>query len=64
MFDLEQLKKTSGLAPDVFALVERIVRADFGDDQMMFELHLVRILQSLQRGEITLAQILPEQIPA
>ncbi|MEW6231534.1 MAG: hypothetical protein AB1566_04350 [Chloroflexota bacterium] len=64
MFDLERLKITSGLAPDIFARVEQKVREDFHDDEMMFELHLVRIIQALKEGRVTLEQVLAEKIPA
>ncbi len=30
----------------------------------MFELHLVRVLQALKQGRITLEQILAESVPA
>ncbi len=64
MFDLEQIKRTSGLTTDILALLERKVREDFRDDEMMFEIHLVRIIQSLKEGRMTLEQVLGEQIPA
>jgi hypothetical protein len=64
MFDLEQLKRTSRLDTDILALIERKVREDFRDDEMMFEIHLVRIIQSLKEGRMTLDQVLDEQVPA
>ena len=64
MFDLEQLRITSGLDTDILALIERKVREDFRDDEMMFEIHLVRIIQSLKEGRMTLDQVLGGQVPA
>lgn len=64
MFDLEQIKRTSGLTTDILALLERKVREDFRDDEMMFEIHLVRIIRSLKEGRMTLEQVLGEQVPA
>jgi hypothetical protein len=64
MFDLEQLKRTSGLDTAILALIERKVREDFRDDEMMFEIHLVRIILSLKEGRVTLDQVLGEQVPA
>ncbi len=63
MFDLEQAKRASGLAPDVLARVERRVREDLPDDEMLFELHLIRTLQALKDKTVTLKQILEEQVP-
>ncbi len=63
MFDLDKVKKESGLAPQVLARIERLVREDF-DDEMMFELHFIRAIHALRDGKMTLEHLLDEQIPA
>lgn len=64
MFDLQRLKTESGLSPQILEQLERIVREDFPDDEMQFELHLMRLLRALKTGRITLAQVLGEPMPA
>ncbi|MBI5302960.1 MAG: hypothetical protein HY868_12555 [Chloroflexi bacterium] len=64
MFDLTYLKQTSGLDQVVLRQVEQKVQADYPDDAMLFELHLVRVLLALKQGWITLEQILSERVPA
>ncbi|MBM3130368.1 MAG: hypothetical protein FJ009_17285 [Chloroflexi bacterium] len=64
MFDLTQLKQQSGLPAEVLEQIEQAIRADYPDDDMMFELHLVRVLQALKQRRITLEQILAEPVPA
>lgn len=64
MFDLTDLKQTSGLSLAVLRQIEQKVQADYPDDAMLFELHLVRVLLALKQGWITLDQILTERVPA
>jgi len=64
MFDLKRLEQASGLPPAVLEQIEQAIQADYPDDAMMFELHLVRVLQALKEGRITIEQILAEPVPA
>ncbi len=64
MFDLEYLKQTSGLTAAILNEIEQAIKADYPDDDMMFELHFVRVLQALKQGRITIEQILAEPVPA
>ncbi|MBT3190918.1 MAG: hypothetical protein HN341_00020 [Verrucomicrobia bacterium] len=41
-----------------------LVRRDFPDDDMMFELHVLRALMAVESGKVTVAQILEEVDPA
>ena len=62
MFDIEKVKQESGLPADVLARLEELVRAEFRDDPMMFELHLVRVIQSIQDGSLTVEEALAENV--
>ena len=64
MFDITHLKQTCDLPPAVLDQIERAIKADYPDDDMLFELHLVRVLQALKQGRITLEQILAEPVAA
>ncbi len=59
MFDLEKVKRESGLAPSVLTRIEEKVREDF-DDEMMFELHLIRAIHAVRDGRLTIEQLLEE----
>ena len=55
-FDWKQLASDAGLTTEqVDALVAR-VRADFPDDPMMFDLHMLRACNAIRDGRVTAAQ--------
>ncbi len=62
MYDLAKAKQESGLKDEQLARLEAQVRAEFSTDDMMFELHLIRVLEAIQKGWITVGQAL--EIPA
>lgn len=53
IFNLESLKKECGLMPAQLARLEQDARNEFPHDEMMFELHLLRILEAIQKGWLT-----------
>ncbi len=63
MFDLEKVKRDSGLNAEVLSHIEQRVRQDF-DDEMMFEIHFIRAINALRDGKVTLAQLNEEAVPA
>jgi hypothetical protein len=64
MFDLVHLEQASGLSPAVLKQVEQKVKEDSHDDEMLFELHLVRIFHALKEGRLTVDQVLREYATA
>ncbi|MBI3741139.1 MAG: hypothetical protein HY257_05220 [Chloroflexi bacterium] len=64
MFDLEKIKRESGLPRDVLARLEAKVKAEFRDDAMMFELHFVRVITAIKQGTLSLDQAFAEPVPA
>lgn len=64
MFDLERIKKESGLEPKDLARLEVKIRQEFEGDAMMFELHFLRIVKALKEGWITPEEALAEGVEA
>ena len=50
MYDINAAYKKSGLTKREFEKIKSEVRADFPNDDMMFELHVIRILNAIKRG--------------
>ncbi len=50
MYDIEAAFKKSGLTVEEFERIKSEVRADFPNDDMMFELHIIRILNAIKKG--------------
>lgn len=62
MFDLDKIKKESGLDARTLSRLEQMVRESFQSDDMMFELHLVRIMKAIKEGWITPEEALAEDV--
>jgi hypothetical protein len=45
-FDLEKAAKESGLSEETVRKIEKEVREEFPDDDMMYELHVLRAIES------------------
>jgi len=54
MFNLEEVKRASGLSPNELARLEEEIRREFEGDEMMFELHLIRAIRAIKEGWVTL----------
>ncbi len=64
MFDLEELKRASGLSRKQLTDLEAQLRTELGEDELMVELHLMRVLEALQQGWITGAEALSVEAKA
>ena len=64
MFDLERLKQESDLPADVFARLADLVRREYRDDPLLFELHLVRVIQGIRNGSLTVEEALADTVTA
>lgn len=62
IFNLEETKRKSGLSAHELAQLEERVRREFEGDEMMFELHLIRVLKALKEGWVTLEEALSESV--
>lgn len=58
MFDLEELKRASGLSREQLTKLEAQLRTELGEDELMVELHLVRVLEALRHEWITVSDAL------
>ena len=50
MYDIEAAYKKSGLTEKEFEEIKSEVKSDFPNDEMMFELHVIRILNAIKKG--------------
>jgi len=64
MFDLEELKRASGLSRKQLTDLEAQLRTELGEDELMVELHLMRVLEALRWGWITGAEALSVEAKA
>lgn len=64
MFDLEELKRRSGLSAEQLVQLEAQIRQEFGGDELLAELHLVRVLEALRRGWISPEEALLPEVQA
>lgn len=51
MFNYEAIAKRINLPEDRLSKIGKIIRKDFPRDEMMFELHMLRVLMALERKE-------------
>ena len=58
MFDYEKFEKELKLPKDTVIKIRASVREEFPKDDMMYELHLVRVYSALQKGEIKIEDVL------
>ncbi|MDD3493834.1 MAG: hypothetical protein PHZ21_00230 [Candidatus Bipolaricaulis sp.] len=62
LFDLEEAKRESGLSTEELLRLEQVLNAELGHDQMMYELHLIRVLKAIKEGWVSLEQALSESV--
>ena len=60
MFNYEAIAKRINLPEDRLSEIGKIIRKDFPRDEMMFELHMLRVLMPLERKDLTLEDLLKE----
>lgn len=57
-FDYVAVGRESHLTPEQMAAIEALERREFPDDQMMFELHMLRVLEQIRGGRLKLSDVL------
>jgi len=60
MFNLEEIKRESGLSAAELARLEEQIKREFEGDEMMFELHLIRAIKAIKKGWVTLQEALED----
>jgi len=58
MFDYRWVAKRAGISEQDLTHLCQVIREDFPDDEMMFELHVLRAVLAIESGQITLEQAL------
>jgi len=49
-FDIEKALKESGISPEDASRIKQYCRKEFGDDEMMYELHVIRTIKAFKEG--------------
>jgi hypothetical protein len=50
LFDYQSLSKTLNVQPEIVQEIEKQVRTEFPDDEMLMELHVLRTIKSYVSG--------------
>ncbi len=58
-FDYLSAARQCNLTPDQVAALETLERQEFPQDQMMFELHMLRLIEQIRIGRLKLEDVLP-----
>jgi hypothetical protein len=61
-FDYRGAARRVGIPEDKLARLCAAIRAEFPNDEMMAELHILRAVLSIERGDTTLEEILSQQV--
>lgn len=56
MFEIEKIVKESGLSDELIAKIKEEVRKEFPRDEMMYELHLIRAIESEKNKGLSIKQ--------
>lgn len=61
-FDYMPAASRAGINGEKLERLKALVRAEFPDDEMMADLHILRAVLAVERGDVTLEQILRQQV--
>ncbi len=64
IFDYETAAKRVGIGPDDLGRLVAATRREFPGDEMMMELHVLRAIQAIERGDATLPDVLAPRAAA
>lgn len=60
LFDYRTLAGEAGVSTEQLAELERLVRQDYGSDEMMIELRLLRTVRAIRDGAVTVDEAIAE----
>ena len=63
-FDYEKVAREAGIAAEALGELSRLIRREFPDDEMMYELHLLRACRAIREGRLTMEDALRDEQPA
>ncbi|MGH8070464.1 MAG: hypothetical protein ACRERE_35555 [Candidatus Entotheonellia bacterium] len=55
-FEYEKIAREANIPPDKLEELRQLVRREFPKDDMMYELHLLRICMAIKQGFVTIAE--------
>ena len=64
IFDYATAAKRAGISSEDLDRLIALTRAEFVGDEMMVELHVLRAVQAVERGDVTLAEVLRPRVAA
>lgn len=64
LFDYVTAAKRAGVSAEDLERLTLMIRAEFPGDEMMAELHILRAILSVERGDVTLDEILHQRAAA
>jgi len=53
VFDIKEKARELGISEDIYEKLEKEVREEFPNDEMMFKLHLIRVLESHSQKKVS-----------
>jgi hypothetical protein len=62
MFDYATVADRTGISREKLERLKALVRTEFPHDEMMANLHILRALLAVERGDVTLEQILRQKV--
>jgi hypothetical protein len=62
LFDYVSVAGRVGIPPKVLEQLREVFSAEFPEDEMMAELHLLRAVLSIERGDTTIDEILSQTV--
>jgi len=63
-FDYGKVAAEAQIPPGKLARLRSVVRLEFPKDDMMFELHMLRLCTAIRNGHVTIDQALAEESEA
>ena len=60
LFNYRQLAEHLGIPAEELARLEACVRPQYGSDEMMVELRMIRTLRAIEEGAVTLSEAIAE----
>lgn len=61
-FDYENTAREAGITKDQLVQIVAVTKAEFPHDDMMFELHVLRICMAIRDGLATVVQVLGQPV--
>jgi hypothetical protein len=62
VFDYISAARRVGIPGDKLARLVALARAEFPNDETMAELHILRAILAVERGDVSLEEILPQEV--